>query len=210
MLLPDIVKLIEDDLLSPASIVEFNTWFHREDPPNEQLHEELLPEIEKEWGTRFAGRGHDFMSQVPHYLSKDASGNRWSDPSITKEQACADGSEYSKAYYDDAQHIFSRVQHHFHAKTKTGYKPLNACLSKRAKNKCKHDFPMDRKLSSAHRIICRGNAKSFGVRIKGKRNQLGATMGRRTCAWQSGTSMALAVFSRSNTHTLRPIIDLLQ
>ena len=85
--------------------------------------------------------------------------------------------------------------------TKTGYKPLNDCLSKRAKNKCKHDFPMERKLSSAHRIICRGNAKHFGVRIKGKRNQLGATMGRRTCEWQSGTSMALAVFARSNSHT---------
>ena len=36
--------------------------------------------------------------------------------------------------------------------------------------------------------------------MKGKRNQLGATLGRRTCEWQSGTSMALAVFARSNSH----------
>ena len=39
------------------------------------------------------------------------------------------------------------------------------------------------------------------MRIKGKRNYLGKTLGTRTGVWQSGTAMALAVFSRSNSHT---------
>ena len=60
---------------------------------------------------------------------------------------------------------------------------------------------MEKRLTQRLRIICQGNAKRFGLRIKGKRNQLGMTLGRRTDVWQSGTAMALAVFCRSNTHT---------
>ena len=97
--------------------------------------------------------------------------------------------------------IFSRVQHHFHEKTRKGYRPLRACLFTRSKCRCKHDFPMEKRLTEKMKVVCRGNAKRFGVRIKGKRNCLGMTLGGRTGMWQSGTSMALAVFGRSNSHT---------
>ena len=97
--------------------------------------------------------------------------------------------------------MFSRVQHHFHEKTKQGYRPLAVCKSKRYTDRCKHDFPMDQRLTEKVRVVCRGNAARFGLRIQGKRNWLGKTLGRRTCEWQTGTSMALAVFSRSNSHT---------
>ena len=60
---------------------------------------------------------------------------------------------------------------------------------------------MEKRLTEQMKVVCRGNAKRFGVRIKGKRNCLGMTLGRRTGMWQSGTSMALAVFCRSNSHT---------
>ena len=106
-----------------------------------------------------------------------------------------------RQFYEDAQRIFSRVQHHFHEKTKKGYIPLRACVSKRSKELCKHDFPMEKRLTKRLRIICQGNARHFGARIKGKRNQLGMTLGKRTDVWQSGTSMVFAVFCRSNTHT---------
>ena len=106
-----------------------------------------------------------------------------------------------RQFYEDAQRIFSRVQHHFHEKTKKGYIPLRACVSKRSKGLCKHDFPMEKRLTKRLRIICQGNARRFGARIKGKRNQLGMTLGKRTDVWQSGTSMVFAVFCRSNTHT---------
>ena len=74
-------------------------------------------------------------------------------------------------------------------------------MSKRSKGLCKHDFPMDKRLTKRLRIICQGNARRFGLRIKGKRNQLGMTLGKRTDAWQSGTAMVFAVFCRANTHT---------
>lgn len=106
-----------------------------------------------------------------------------------------------RKYHEDAQRMFSRVQHHVHEKTKKGYIPLGACMSKKSKGLCKHDFPMEKRLTKRLRIICQGNAKRFGLRIKGKRNQLGMTLGKRTDVWQSGTAMVFAVFCRSNTHT---------
>ena len=60
---------------------------------------------------------------------------------------------------------------------------------------------MEKRVNEKWRVICRGNAKRFGVRIKGKRNQLGMVLGKRTGVWQSGTATALAVFIRSNSHT---------
>ena len=82
---------------------------------------------------------------------------------------------------NDSQFIFSRVQHHFHKKTKNGYVPLpRTCVSKTSAGKCKHDFPMKRQLNSKMRVVCRGNASRFGVRAKGKRNKLGLPLNRRS------------------------------
>ena len=78
-------------MLDPQSIVEFNTWFHREDPPCEELHEKLLEGIEKAWHQRFSAPEHDDMSQVPAYLAEDRSSNMWSNKSITQEQALQAG-----------------------------------------------------------------------------------------------------------------------
>ena len=200
-LLPEIAKLIEDDVLDPQSIMDFNTWYHTEEPPNQQLHDEMVEGIEKEWHARFSDRKHDDMSQVPGYIANDHAANMWSDKSVSKEKAQAEGVVFKKQYFEDAQKIFSRVQHHFHEKTKKGYKPLEACLSSRSKKLCKHDFPIEKRLNKKLCVVCRGNARKFKLRIKGKRNQLGMTLGRRAGVWQSGTMIALGVFNRSNSHT---------
>ena len=50
-------------------------------------------------------------------------------------------------------------------------------------------------------VVCRGIAKKLGLRVSGRRNAIGKVMCRRQCEWQSGTSPALAVLFRSNTHT---------
>ena len=97
----------------------------------------------------------------------------WSDSNVSKEQAYEEGAKFKQSYFNDAQDIFSRVQHHFHEKTMKGYKPLQACMSSRSKHRCKHDFPMEERLTKQVRIVRRGNARRFGVRIKGKRNSLG-------------------------------------
>ena len=119
---------------------------------------------------------------------------------MTQAEACIEGKHLNEKYFKDVQRIFSRVQHHFHEKTRKGYVPLRACLSKRPRGTCKHNFPMEKRLTNKLRIVCQGNARRFGLRIKGKRNQLGLTLSKRTGEWQSGTAMALAVFCRSNTH----------
>ena len=51
------------------------------------------------------------------------------------------------------------------------------------------------------RVICRGNARRFGLRVIGKRNALWMPLNRRTCMWQSGTTASLAIAFRCNTHT---------
>ena len=45
-----------------------------------------------------------------------------------------------------------------------------------AKNKCKHDFPMKKRLVSEAKVICRGNARRFGLRPSGRRNALGSIL----------------------------------
>ena len=200
-MLPEIAELIENDLLDPQSIMDFHSWLHCEEPPDPEIYKQMRPHVDDMFHTRFGGREHDDMSQMPQYLAHDTASNMWRDKSITAEAALLEGSSFKAAYLRDAQRIFSRVQHHFHERTRNGYKPLAACLSSRSKNKCKHDFPMDLRINEKRRVICRGNAKKFGVRIRGKRNQLGMVLGKRVCAWQSGTAIAFAVFNRSNTHS---------
>ena len=118
------------------------------------------------------------------------------------EAARAEGRRYTKQYFEDAQFIFSRVQHHFHKKTKKGYVPLpRACTSSRCKDKCKAGFPKEKQMTLKARLICPGNFRTFGLRIRGKRNALGLTLNRRTCQWQSGTCPSFAVIFRSNSHT---------
>ena len=46
-LLSDIAAEIRAGLLDAQSILDFNAWFHREDPPDQELHNVLLPIIEQ-------------------------------------------------------------------------------------------------------------------------------------------------------------------
>jgi hypothetical protein len=149
------------------------------------------------------------MSQVPAHVAKGDTETMWANSTVksshaspTQKEAMIDGERYRAAYFADAQFVFSRVQHHFHKKTNKGYVPLpRACMSKGYKDKCKHDFPKQKQMALKARVICRGNARTFGVRVKGKRNALGLTLNRRTCEWQSGTCPAFAV---SSVQTLIP------
>ena len=84
-------------------------------------------------------------------------------------------------------------------RTKKGLVPLRACFSKSCKTKCKHGFP--KKLVYRCTIICNGNYRRFGVRISGRRNALGAVLGRRSVEYVSGTMRGFAVAVGSNTHT---------
>ena len=99
-LLPEIARLIADDVLDPQNITDFNEWFHRQDPPDENLHKELLPEVEADWRGRYADQKHDDMSQVPEYIAQDVSSNMWSDTKMTRTDA-----------YDDGRHFKTHPRH---------------------------------------------------------------------------------------------------
>ena len=125
----------------------------------------------------------------------------WDREPVGEAAAREEGARYKFTYFKDAQYVFSRVQHHVHKKTKQGYVPLSACRKKKEKMKCKADFPKDRLMNSRMRLICKGNAMKFGLRVSGRRNSFGSILGKRTCRWQSGTTPGFASVFRSNTHT---------
>ena len=129
----------------------------------------------------------------------------WSTRPLSPEASLEDGAAFRKTYYSDAQHVFSRVQHHVHHKTKNGFAPLKACCPKHGTQKgvCKADFPNpEKRFLKDPLILCRGLARRVGLRVSGRRNALGSILGRRTGAWQSGTHPAFATVFRSNTHTM--------
>ena len=97
----------------------------------------------------------------------------------------------------------SRCHHHVHLPDpKTGsLVPLAACRSKKAKHKCKHDFPCKKKLTLIPKVICRGNARKYGLRPSGRRNALASILGKRRCMWFSGCAAGMAIIFRCNTHT---------
>ena len=200
----------------------YNSWLHREDVLHKESHEAFKQRVDEEFATRFASREHDGLSVAPAYLMRDArnegavrgqQGEILTVSNATtqaqKEQLKEDGQRFVEEYMKDAQFVFSRVQHHCHQKTAKGYVPFKACRVKR-KGKCKAaklhvckaDFPKTKLITFATRLVCRGLAKKYGLRTQGRRNQLGNMVGKRSCEWQSGTSPALAVVFRSNTHTL--------
>ena len=69
------------------------------------------------------------------------------------------------------------------------------------KNKCKHDFPMTKRLTEVRKVICKGNARRYGLRPSGRRNALGSLLTKRRGAWLSGCAPSMAIAFRCNTHT---------
>ena len=67
---------------------------------------------------------------------------------------------------------------------------------------CKADFPKSNVLTKETVVVCRGLARRFKLRVRGRRNAFGLWQGQRSDIWQSGTTPSLAVHFRSNSHTM--------
>ena len=209
--LQEVAEKISNGFLDVKSFTTYNDWLHHTDVLDEGQHTDFKERVDEEFDKRFAGREHDAMCTTPAYLADDAS----SDARATLADAHAgsaemetletEGASYRKAYLQDAQYVFSRVQHHVHRRTKHGYVPLSNCAKKtKTKGKetvCRAEFPMKKLCIDAPVCVCRGMAKKLGLRVSGRRNALGKAIGRRRCEWQSGTAPAFAVLFRSNSHT---------
>ena len=122
-------------MLDPQSVIDYTEHLHREFPPCQELYDQEKDRLEEAWHARFCTRDHDGMSAVPSYLSEDRSEDRWKQRGMSLEDARQDGHAFTKAYLQDAQFIFSRVQEHIHRRTKKGYLPLRGCLSAKCKDR---------------------------------------------------------------------------
>ena len=193
--LKEIADRMLQAMLDAESVKKFQAWLHKEDPMVQAQHNTFEPKVEQAWQQRFADREHDAMCTTPAYMTEGERPTMWGEGGPSREEALEDGKQFKHAYFADAQFIFSRVQHHIHKKTKRGYVPLKACLSKRCKKgHCKAGFPKDKLQSKTMLVVCRGVAKIFGLRLSGRRNSLGSVLGRRTGPWQSGTHQLLQLF----------------
>ena len=129
------------------------------------------------------------------------------------EDALKEAAEFQRSYEADVQFIFSHVQHHWHALDKDGQRvPLKYCRPKGKVKKhffCKSGFPKkvcrtaDGKICNHKyrvRVVCKGVAAEMQMKCSGRRNMLGAVLGKRKCEWFSSTSALLAHVFRSNTN----------
>lgn len=60
---------------------------------------------------------------------------------------------------------------------------------------------MTKRIVSEAKVICKGNARRFGLKPSGRRNALGSILTKRLCKWASGCSPTMALVFRCNTHT---------
>ena len=105
--------------------------------------------------------------------------------------------------------MFSRRQHHWHKRVKSKggkkadeWKPLTACKPKtKGKGLCRARFPKTKQINAKVKVVCPGVATKHDLRVSGRRNALGSLLGKRSCAWLSGTTPAFAAVFRSNTNT---------
>ena len=133
----DVAQMIKKKMLGPQSVLDYHAWLHREEPFDQGIHESQREIIESAWRNRFDGQEHDAMSQAPPFMQRDNAPTLLDASPCPPEEAAADAEQYVKAYTTDLQFIFSRVQHHFHKRTKHGYVPFpRACASKIDKTKC--------------------------------------------------------------------------
>ena len=156
-----------------------------------------------------------FLAVRPRRFMEGVAGTYlWSSEAHNRntETVEAEAKDFQSAYEADVQFIFSHVQHHWHAVDKSGERvPLKYCKPKGVKKTafCKRGFPVNvpRLANGAVdprkyrvRVICKGVARETNLKIRGRRNMLGAVLGRRQCEWFSATSALLAHVFRSNTN----------
>ena len=151
-----------------------------------------------------------FLSLRPQKLFANRTlGSLWS--GVDSKAASDDAEEFKKMYASDAQFIFSRCQHHWHAKNAKGERvPLPYCRGKSKSVKklhlCKQNFPRHVlcKARQKVRLVCRGIAAELKLQTSGRRNMLGSLAPERGEAWFASTAKILAVSTRSNSNVQCP------
>ena len=206
-----------------SRITSFMEHLHREDHFDNDCHQRKLDSLERLFHTNNFGPQH--CTQHSHLSARPARVHRANAGLLAwpvegddrgSQARQADGRRFVAEYEEDCQFIFSRVQHHWHKLDKDGKRqPMRYCQQKKRGKRgcCKRGFPKkvlrDEKgkikmTKYRVRIVCAGVAAELDLRTSGRRNMLGAVVGRRRCEWCSGTSAILAHLARSNTNAQCP------
>ena len=202
--LQEIADMIERELLSVDAIKHYHEWAVRQEHPRADMHQATVSHLEQEWRRNYRGHAHDALAFVPTYLAHDPARNLWSDNTMPLSEALTDGTRFLETYMKDSQFVLSRTNHHIHpVNEKTGERePLTSCKPK-GKHKCaecKAGHPLIKQCTKKSKIVCKGVAAKHGLRISGRRNELGAVLGKREDYWFTATATGLAVYFRSNTN----------
>ena len=198
--LEHIAELIETKLLHPDAVKAYCSYICREEHFDQAAHDESLPTLETAWKGNYSSPEHRRLCGMWPELFTVPPHSQWSVPGEcttsepqgrehSRREAVAEGRTWIAKYREDAQFIFSRVQHHWHGLKDGKRVPLNYCKPKNAKkakcNVCKSGFPKQQEITASALLLCQGVASKFKMRISGRKNALGSVLRKRSCVCAS-------------------------
>ena len=133
-ILEEIKALIEEKLLSPETIFDYQETLQRTELFDHEKYEEAIPEIEEAWRQKFKDPVHDDLTQLPEVVFGDHTKTIWNGQQDIPA-AISDASTYTKAYKREAQSVMTRCNHHVHLPDPVTNQrvPLPGCRSKKAR-----------------------------------------------------------------------------
>ena len=196
--LKEIAEMIKESLITVDELKEFHCRVSDESYPDPKRQKIESEELEKQWPTF---RTDKQLGRIPAFIWRDA-GPFLGDGVASQEELVKDGETWLASYEAAAQHTMARVQHHMHKHDEDGVRhPLPACRSTAKPDRCKHDFPMDKRITDRALIVCPGIAEEHGLRVTGQRSALGTVLGKRNSEWLNGTARAFCVGFGWNSDT---------
>ena len=195
--LEQIAGMIKQGSLSPEALKAYHCWISNENYPDAAAQQATEDQVEQAWPTF---RDDTELGRIPSFVWRSDQSPHLFSESASESDLSREGHHWREQYDKAAQHRMERVQHHIHKLTTDGTrKPLPACIAPSRPGSCKHEFPMDSRLTTEALVICPGIAKERGLRVSGRRSMLEAILGSRNSPWLNGTARAFAVIFGFNT-----------
>ena len=143
--LKEVADKIKQAAMSLNELTAYNSHLHQTDIMDAAHYNAFRPHMEAEFDKRFADPPHDAKCATPGFIADDAQCNmkhcvicgpnstaaQTYETATDMEALQKDGAVYRQKYMQDAQFVFSRVQHRVHRNTKRGYVPLHNCAKKK-------------------------------------------------------------------------------
>ena len=198
--LHELAEKLNNRTIEFDDVKHFLTWIHPETHPDFNVHNAQQEELEAAWNDHNSHEKHDFLCHWPNFIQTDDAKSPWLDDMVAT-RAVQEAQTFIETYRRVAQSRMSHQQIHWHPYSivQKCRLPISACRKKNAPNKCKHSFPKVQ--NDRGRVICRGNARKFGLSTAGRRNALGTILDKREDPWLSGTMYAFTLMLFGNSHT---------